>query len=180
MDAETTKTVMKNKELLWSRMSAIDRRHLDDLAVANAGATAIRTEHEIECVRGEMAILNAKREDRERDPGPLALSSCRWTADDMAKLQEAFDCKVYSHAYVRECRERVAQAPPLLPRFALEQLAAIPVYKFDAPVERPEWLSSMAQNRDTFDGTAIEFETDVGRTAYAFMFAMQNPLHAQR
>ena len=179
VDAETTRAVMKNKELLWSRMSAIDRRHLDDLAVANAGATAIRTEHEIECVRGEIAILIAKREDRERDPGPLALSSCRWTADDMAKLQEAFDCKVYSHAYVRECRERVAQAPPLLPRFALEQLAAIPVYKFDAPVERPEWLSSMAQNRDVFGGTAIEFETDVGRKAYAFMFAMQNPLHAQ-
>jgi hypothetical protein len=178
--ARADQTVMRRHSSVFVELSHAARRRLELQAVVARADASERNASDIEALRLELVELRKQREKRSAEQGPLALSSCRWQADDLGKLQAAYlNPILFNAASIAARRAAVSEAPRILPSTALAQLEAIPVYSPDVDIERPPWLGEVARNREHFVGCSLEVEAAGGSELFAFMFATQSPVYVQ-
>eukprot|EP00969_Alexandrium_andersonii_P056391 2486504-Alexandrium_andersonii.AAC.1 len=104
------------------------------------------------------------------------MSACQLQQEDLLRLAALLQRPRFTGKKVAQLRGSATDAPPPLPKAEVDALSAYPVYRQEAPVARPSWVSPICWNRETFHRAAFCFQQGLGEPVWAkFLFATQSP-----
>ena len=174
-----THAVMASHARLFDRLSVARQKHYCTLAEEHAEAK----EKEIVADRSHMmsqralAVVRLAEEQRSLAP-QLRVSNCTFTDSDWEVLAVCWNDEDKWHANSVESIRKKASTPPVVPEqvvmHALEEVQLIS----PAEAKQPGWCNTICRHRDEFVDCIVIVNGPAGEHAFAFMFAMQNPLES--
>ena len=134
-------------------------------------------EGDLATMRTQLGIQRARAaEDYERR-NPFNMEQCKWSADDMERLQVLWDQGGFTETKVQSLRDAAARAPE--PPDMDDKLEVGTIVLEKAPeVEKPTWLPDVCNLRQHFLETGFRVRSEdpaVQPRYFAFCFAKQNP-----
>ena len=168
----------------WKELSPSEQAFYNRQATNRAHAQQKALADEIQETKAHLARLRHDKlsQDILDKASHLRLSSCRFEAQDLQKLEALLASPAFSKA-ASMGKLKTMLEPPLPPKAkaqsVLEQVEVVSVPQTASKEHRKPWLSQACQSRDDLRHCALLFESDSGRQhAYAFLFATQRPYRA--
>ena len=185
-----TRSVIRKHMQIWDGLSDSQVRGFQIAAAAQVSVKEEEKQRLIDDLDAQLAVVRLRREAQANESGPLLLSTGAWTDRDLQTMQsllaQAGDDSPYSAT--DQIADVTPEAPQLYDDDTLKEITDIPVYRWEPPVKKPDWVTRMAWSRDWFEGSAIGFisgtDAQVECQWFAFMIGRQDesscyfsPLH---
>ena len=178
-EAMIQQRVFRNHGPIWSACPADKKRLYEKKAAVHQAMEHRRVQGKYEEVVGALELLQVRKDDERRHCGSLSLKSCKWTTDDLHRLDSLYRQGSFSRIRVDDLRTVTLQAPPPPSADVIDELSAFPVYKTACDKPMPHWVKQVAIHREVFTNCIFIFWVDGFPQCFKFMFAQQNPMHLQ-
>ena len=163
----------------FASLSSDQQEHYRRRASDHADAKRHKLNDDIAHANAELQLAQTRMaEESKLDLGPLRMSACRFSAENVAHMKMLYESEEMAFTKVQQLRV-AAQAAPSVPSPAERlRLTSMAVPEQPSP-KAPYWLSPLAWNRSSFSQCALAFTTSAGeRSWFAFLFATQSQFFA--
>jgi hypothetical protein len=169
------KTLMKKHSKAFDEKSNGFKRRYVQRARAEAAARRRQLLEQREAALQELRDARERAVQGARERGPLVLSNCLWGEKELELFQELENTEEFSRTNVFNLRDRACLGAPLFSQSLVDALHEQPTVEEETCAALPQWLRTVAAQRDFCEDVGFLCFVNGQEVAYKFVFAMQTP-----